>query len=172
MLKSVLLLAGMALMVAFIAPDMLTRLAEDRSGNPAPAVEQAAVAVPVDHGGIVRLQADRSGHYFTEAEINHRPLQMLVDTGATSIALRYEDARSLGLVGSGDTFDVGVRTANGEGRARRIRLRSVSVGTITIRDVEALVLERGALGTNLLGMSFLNRLARFQVQRGQLVLER
>jgi aspartyl protease family protein len=96
----------------------------------------------------------------------------MVDTGATTVALRYEDARTLGLVSPGDKFDARVRTANGEGRGRRVQLRSVTFGTITIRDVDALVLEQGALGTNLLGMSFLRRLSRFEVQRGVLVLER
>jgi aspartyl protease family protein len=125
-----------------------------------------------DSGGTVRLSADRNGHYFTEAEINNRRLGVLVDTGATFVALRYEDARSLGLVFPGDAFDVGIRTANGNGRARRVQIRSVSIGPITVRDVDALVLEQGALGTNLLGMSFLKRLARFEVQRGKLELER
>ena len=96
----------------------------------------------------------------------------MVDTGATVVALRYEDARALGLVFPGDKFDARVRTANGEGRAKRVQLRSVTFGTITVRDVDALVLEQGALATNLLGMSFLRRLSRFEVQRGVLVLER
>jgi aspartyl protease family protein len=173
MLKAVLLLVGLVVATAMVAPEMLTRLTrgggESQAARPpAPAPSAAAV----DHGGLVRLNADRSGHYFTQVEINHRPVQALVDTGATVVALRYEDARSMGLVNPGDRFDVGVRTANGEGRAKRVTLRSVTVGTITLRDVDALVLEQGALGVNLLGMSFLRRLARFEVQRGQLVLER
>lgn len=171
MLRPVLFLVGLAVAIAVLAPEYLTRIAE-RS-------DTAAVAVPADpappasadHGGLVRLRADRRGHYVTEIEINGHPVEALVDTGATVMALRFEDARSFGLVYPGDTFDVGVRTANGEGRARRIKLRSVAIGPITVRDVEALVLEEGALGVNLLGMSFLQRLSRFEVQRGELVLE-
>ncbi|MEX0589718.1 MAG: TIGR02281 family clan AA aspartic protease [Xanthobacteraceae bacterium] len=173
MLKAVLFLAGLAIAIALFAPDYLARVVGRR--------DIVAVALPTeserpqanaDQGGTVRLSADRNGHYFTEAEINNRPLGVLVDTGATLVALRYEDARSLGLVFPGDKFDIGVRTANGNGRARRVQLRSVSVGPITVRDVEALVLEQGALSANLLGMSFLKRLARFEVQRGKLELER
>jgi aspartyl protease family protein len=170
MLKAVLLLAGLMFAVAAIAPDMLTRATQTVASGK---TEEPVLAnIQPDHGGLVRLNADRSGHYQTEAEINNRMVPVLVDTGATLIALRYEDARSMGLVTSADKFDVRVRTANGEGRAKRVTLRSVTVGTITVRDVEALVTEQGALATNLLGMSFLKRLARFEVQRGQLVLER
>jgi aspartyl protease family protein len=172
MLKAVLLLAGLMLAVAFVAPGMLERAAQGPSAQAARPAEKSPLAAAVDDGGLVRLQADRAGHYFTRIEVNNRPLQALVDTGATFVALRYEDARSMGLINSGDKFDVGVRTANGDGRARRVTLRSITVDTITIREVEALVLEQGALNVNLLGMSFLKRLARFEVQRGQLVLER
>jgi aspartyl protease family protein len=171
MLKPVALLAAVIVAAAVVTPDLLARLAQP-SERAAPLPAETPAPVSNDHGGLVRLNADRNGHYFTEIEVNHRALDALIDTGATVVALRYEDARSLGLVFPGDKYDVVVRTANGEGRARRVKLRSVSVGTITIRDVEALVAEQGALSTNLLGMSFLNRLARFEVQRGQLVLER
>lgn len=170
MLKAVLLLAAIVFAIAAVAPSVLTRATQtDAPGKG----EQPVIAnVQPDHGGLVRLNADRNGHYLTEAEINNRTVPVLVDTGATLIALRYEDARSMGLVNPGDKFDVRVRTANGEGRAKLVSLRSVTVGTITVRDVQALVAEQGALATNLLGMSFLKRLARFEVQRGQLVLER
>jgi aspartyl protease family protein len=171
MLKPVALFAAAIVAAAVATPDLLSRLTQP-SERAATLVPETPAPVASDHGGLVRLNADRNGHYFTEIEVNHRALDALVDTGATVVALRYEDARSLGLVFPGDKFDVVVRTANGAGRARRVKLRSVSVGTITIRDVEALVAEQGALSTNLLGMSFLNRLARFEVQRGQLVLER
>lgn len=170
MLKAVLLLAAMVFAMAIVAPGMLTRATQ--TAAPDKSEEPALANVQPDHGGLVRLSADRNGHYLTEAEINNRPVRVLVDTGATLIALRYEDARSMDLINPGDKFDVRVRTANGDGRARRVTLRSVTVGTITVRDVEALVTEQGALATNLLGMSFLKRLARFEVQRGQLVLER
>jgi aspartyl protease family protein len=170
MLKAVLLLVGMAFAAAVMVPDLLDRVVTTKSGEKEN-LARAEQADP-DHGGIVRLAADRNGHYSTDIEVNGRSVKALVDTGATLIALRYEDARSIGVVSPGDRFDVTIRTANGEGRAKRVRLRSVSLGSITLRDVDALVVEQGALSINLLGMSFLKRLARFEVQRGQLVLER
>jgi len=172
MLKAVLLLVGLALVAAVMVPGLVDGVVSSKPATEAEGQAQAVQPSNADHGGIVRLAADRSGHYYTGIEINDRNLKALVDTGATLIALRYEDARSIGVVNSGDRFDVVVRTANGEGRAKRVKLRSVSVGSITLRDVDALVVEQGALSINLLGMSFLKRLARFEVQRGQLVLER
>jgi aspartyl protease family protein len=171
MLKIVLLLAALIAAVAYAAPDYLSQFTGKREPATVASTEETRPA-SADHGGIVRVAANRSGHYVSEIEVNNRPITALVDTGATTVALRYEDARALGLVSPGDKFEARVRTANGEGRARRVQLRSVTFGTITIRDVDALVLEQGALGTNLLGMSFLRRLSRFEVQRGVLVLER
>jgi aspartyl protease family protein len=170
MLKAVLLLAGLMFAIAVVAPEMLTRATQTAPSGKAD--EPVLASTQPDHGGLVRLSSDRGGHYHTEAEINNRVVPVLVDTGATLIALRYEDARSMGLINPGDKFDVRVRTANGEGRGRLVMLRSVTVGTITVRDVQAMVAEQGALAVNLLGMSFLRRLARFEIQRGQLVLER
>lgn len=125
-----------------------------------------------DAGGFVRVRSDRSGHYVTDVDFNGRRMRAIVDTGATLIALRYEDARALGLVTPSDRFDMRVSTANGTARAKRVQLRSVRLGSIQIENVDAMVLDEGALGQNLLGMSFLRRLARFEFKKGVLELER
>ena len=171
MLKVVLLIAAFVAALALTAPEYLSRFSGERDTAKAAAREQEQTPTR-DHGGIVRVPANRGGQYVSEIEVNDRPITAMVDTGATLVALRYEDARTLGLIFPGDKFDVVTHTANGQGRAKRVRLRSVTFGTITIRDVDAIILEQGALGTNLLGMSFLRRLSRFEVQRGTLVLER
>ncbi len=125
-----------------------------------------------DAGGYVRIRSDRSGHYVTDVDFNGRRFRAIVDTGATLIALRYEDARALGLVTPSDRFDIKVNTANGTARAKRVQLRSVRLGSIQLENVDAMVLDEGALGQNLLGMSFLRRLARFEFKKGMLELER
>ena len=170
MLKSVLYIVGIVVAIALFAPNFLQNVGNRNTASPA-RTERAQAAV-ADHGGITRIDADRRGHYTADIEINGRRFSSLVDTGATSVALRYEDARALGLVFPGDNFDVQVRTANGIAKAKRVELRSVRLGTITVRDVEGLVMSEGLLGQNLLGMSFLKRLSKVEVQRGQLVLER
>lgn len=170
MLKSVLYLVGVAVALALLAPQLLHNAGG--SSGAAPRAERVQAAVSNDHGGMMRLDADRHGHFNTDIEVNGRRIGAMVDTGATSVALRYEDARAMGLIFPGDNFDVQVRTANGVARAKRVELRSVRLGTITVRDVEGIVMDQGLLGQNLLGMSFLKRLSRVEVQRGQLLLER
>lgn len=135
-------------------------------------VQVEAPARDNDSGGNVRIRSDRSGHYLTDVDFNGRRFRAIVDTGATLIAIRYEDARALGLVTPSDRFDIKVSTANGTARAKRVQLRSVRVGAIQIENVEAMVLDEGMLGQNLLGMSFLKRLARFEIRKGVLELER
>lgn len=167
MLKAVLLLAGLVSAVAMAAPGYLLGLTGRTAKAPvAPPPTAAAIS------SAARIAANSNGQFFTDVEINFRRFPALIDTGATLVALRYQDARALGLVYPGDRFDVRVRTANGEGRARRVSLRSVAVASITVHDVDALVLEEGALGVNLVGMSFLGKLSRFEVERGTLVLQR
>lgn len=173
MLRSLLFVVGVVLAVAYFAPDLASRLI---NGQPSAATVRPLSATPESEnpasGNITRLTADRNGHYVSDIEVNGRMLNAIVDTGASLVALRYEDARALGIVFPGDRFDVGVRTANGTAQARRVRLRSVRLGAISLNDVDALVLGEGMLGTNLLGMSFLKRLSRYEVRGSTLVLER
>jgi len=68
-------------------------------------------------------------------------------------------------------YDVPVNTANGVGKAARVTLREVEIGSVRVSDVEGLVLQRGALRGTLLGMSFLSRLRSFSVENGKFVLK-
>lgn len=170
MLRNVLILAGMAVAAAVYAPEFLARHLDSKPQ--APVAMNVSAPPEANYGGNVRIAADRGGHYRTEIRVNGRPVNALVDTGASLVVLRYEDARSLGLVYGSDRFDVPVQTANGTGHVRRVKLSSVRLGTIQLDDVEALVAEEGMLGTNLLGMSFLKRLSRYEVRNNTLILDR
>ena len=121
-------------------------------------------------GGTVVLQAAANGHYYSQAMINGRAVKVVVDTGATAVALPYEDARSLGLLPPPSAFTLPVMTANGEGRAARITLREIRLGSIRLGNVEAYVMPKNQLGIALLGMSFLSRLSQASIQSGELVL--
>lgn len=103
----------------------------------------------------VTLEADGRGHYMVNGQINGGSVRMLLDTGATAVALPASEARRLGIDYRKGSI-VHVNTANGAVPAYRIRLDSVRVGDIEINQVEALVQE-GGLPIILLGMSFLNR---------------
>jgi aspartyl protease family protein len=101
------------------------------------------------------LQADERGHFFAQGMINGSPVRMLVDTGASLIALPAADAQRMGIDyrrGSRGTAS----TANGMVQVYRVRLDTVRVGDLELNQVDALVQEQG-LPIALLGMSFLNR---------------
>ncbi len=104
----------------------------------------------------VSLTADLKGHFSAQGSLNGHPVNFLVDTGATSIAIGAADARRLGLdYKAGERAGVG--TAAGVVPAWRVTFNTVKVGEITVHQVEGLVLETN-LGMPLLGMSFLNRM--------------
>lgn len=122
-------------------------------------------------GRRVALRADASGHFFANAQINGGRIQIMVDTGATIVALSYEDASRAGIFPREADFTGRVSTANGVARVAYVTLDAVSIDDITVQDVRAAVAEPGRLGTSLLGMSFLSKLRRTEISRGTLVLE-
>lgn len=101
------------------------------------------------------LQADSRGHYMVQGQINGGSVRMLLDTGATLIALPASEAVRLGI--DYRRGQVGyLSTANGTVPAYHVKLNTVKVGDIEINQVDAVVQEQG-LPLILLGMSFLNR---------------
>lgn len=110
---------------------------------------------PANGPASVTLKADERGHYLVRGQINGGQVQMLVDTGATMIALPASDAKRLGI-----DYRRGqpsfLNTANGMVPAFVVRLDTVKVGDIVLNQVDAVVQEQG-LPVVLLGMSFLNR---------------
>ncbi|HYD97698.1 MAG TPA: TIGR02281 family clan AA aspartic protease [Noviherbaspirillum sp.] len=101
------------------------------------------------------LQADGQGHYMVNGQINGGSVRMLLDTGATLIALPAADAKRLGIDYKRGRVSY-VNTANGVVPAYMVRLNTVKVGDIELNQVDAVVQEQG-LPIILLGMSFLNR---------------
>lgn len=120
--------------------------------------------------GGVELRAGRNGHFETRAEINGRGVEVMVDTGASLIALTFEDAERAGIYVKDADFTQRTQTANGIARAAPVMLDRVTIGDITVRNVRASVAERGRLHVTLLGMTFLSRLSRTEMRRGTLVL--
>ncbi len=121
--------------------------------------------------GRVELTSDRRGHFVVEAQINGRSIEVMVDTGATTVAMSFEDAERAGIyVGPAD-FTQAASTANGMSRIAPVKIDSISIGGITVHDVRGAVVERGKLSGTLLGMTFLSRLSRAELSRGKLVLE-
>jgi aspartyl protease family protein len=119
----------------------------------------------------VTVRDDARGHFRLEGSVDGRRLDFLVDTGATLVALRERDANKLGIFPAARDYTGRSSTANGIVKVAPVRLPSLEVNGIRIYDVQAVVLPDGALGENLLGMSFLSRVRRFEMANGRLVME-
>jgi len=114
---------------------------------------------------------DARGHFQTEGRIDGQRIGFMIDTGASVVALNESSAARFGLRPSSGDYNATVTTANGKIRAARTRLAMVDIGGLVVRDVDAMVLPDEALSENLLGLSFLSRLKRFEYANGKMVLE-
>ncbi|MBX9682758.1 MAG: TIGR02281 family clan AA aspartic protease [Hyphomicrobium sp.] len=140
--------------------------------SPLPAsAETESDTRPRHDTGDVSLRATSNGHFQSDAEVNGRSIDVLVDTGATLVALTYEDAERAGIYLRPADFTHSVSTANGIAKVAPVTISSISIGSITVRNVQAAVCERGKLQQTLLGMSFLSRLSRVDMRAGILVLQ-
>ncbi|SNY91814.1 aspartyl protease family protein [Cohaesibacter sp. ES.047] len=141
------------------------------TSDPSAYVSTKEPAKKVRRSGRAVLRADSSGHYVVKAYINNRPIRVVIDTGATVVALTYEDAKSLGLYPKKSDFTVPVNTANGRMYNARAQLQSVRIGEAEERNIKAIIAPKGALGISLMGMSYLKKLKSFRFSNGKLILE-
>jgi aspartyl protease family protein len=106
-------------------------------------------------GSVLAIAPDGQGHHWATGQINGKTTRFLIDTGATTVSLPAGFARAAGI-----DYQKGqrgfVQTANGPSVAFRVKLDSLTVGDITLYQIDATVMESG-LDVALLGMSFLSR---------------
>ncbi|MEP9377646.1 TIGR02281 family clan AA aspartic protease [Aquabacter sp. CN5-332] len=121
-------------------------------------------------GGTVEIARAANGSFAVGATINGAGITLMLDTGASAVVLTQDHARAAGLTVDTLRYDVPVDTANGRTRAASVVLDRVTVGSITERNVRALVSAPGALRSSLLGMSFLSRLDGFEIRGDRLIL--
>jgi aspartyl protease family protein len=161
------ILAGLGLFMAQVA-DKLTPAAASTG-----AVKQTVmVATPAQTGlRSLNIPRDPRGHFRAEGRIDGQRINFMVDTGASVVALNESSAARFGLRPTPGQYTASVATANGTIKAARIRIEMLDVGGLIVRDVDAMVLPDEALSENLLGLSFLSRLKRFEYANGQMVLE-
>jgi aspartyl protease family protein len=110
----------------------------------------------------VRIKRGWTGHFIANARVDGERVDMIVDTGASTVVLRHEDAKRLGVDTGQLRYSVPVQTANGASYAARIKLPQINIGSVSIRNVEALIARPGSLHQSLLGMSFLSRLRSYE----------
>ena len=118
----------------------------------------------------VQISRGQTGEFALRAKINGVNAPMVIDTGATSVVLTYETAKAIGLPLELLEYDVDVETAGGHTKAARLTLDRLAIGKLVERSVPALVVPHGQMKTNLLGMSFLDRLESWEVRSDRLML--
>jgi aspartyl protease family protein len=175
-MRSIIAFAIAAFVAAALAPRYFDRMSSHAAAPapaPAPEVQVAAAPRPTYSGGprTVEIQPDARGHFRIDGVVDGQRVRFMVDTGATLVALRKSDAARLGYHPTPRDYIYQMHTANGTLRAAAIKLDMVEVGGVMVRDVEASMSPDEALGENLLGLSFLSRLRRFEYREGRLVLE-
>lgn len=173
-------LIGLVLVSGAIAVAVSTMLSpkfEDEAPSAASARvdTEAAFAepgAPIEHGRrSATLRQKSDGHYWARALVNNKSsIEFLVDTGASVVALTYKDAQRMGL--RPDTLDYKwrVMTAGGETFGASVRIKSIKINQIHIRNVDAMVL-RTDMEKSLLGMSFLNELYSYEFRGDRLILK-
>jgi len=155
---------------------LMAQIADKMTPTPALASTASRKAAPVEtppQNGYrsLSIPRDSRGHFLTEGRIDGQRLDFMVDTGASVIALNETSAARFGLRPSRGDYNATVTTANGTIKAAHTRLAMVDIGGLVVRDVDAMVLPDEALSENLLGLSFLSRLKRFEYANGKMVLE-
>lgn len=119
-----------------------------------------------------RAVLDPNGHgqFVTEARINGERMQVLVDTGATYVAMNESAARKIGIRLKDGHFRHGVKTANGTIHVALAKIDSIEIGRVRVEDVDVAVMRDEASDMILLGMSFLKKLKNFAYDGDALVL--
>ena len=160
LLALIALVATIGVVVAYKDPEQVARASDTVSELLRKRATSRAVQIARGQGGEFALQA----------KINGVSAPMVIDTGATSVVLTYETAKAAGLPLELLEYDVDVETAGGHTRAARLTLDRLAIGKLVERSVPALVVPHGQMKTNLLGMSFLDRLESWEVHADRLML--
>lgn len=156
--------------------DALLKTASGTGKNTAAPTEASLASTPDDPaplqplGRMVLVTADERGHFTSAFKLNGRQIDGMIDTGATLVAINSSTARRIGISLNPSDFSRDVNTANGSIKAAVVTIDRLQIGKITVNGVQAVVLDDRALSTNLIGMSFLARLAKYEVQNGSLLL--
>jgi len=159
---------AIAVGVAVVAPR------EDSADKPAPAQASAVATAgssdePAWSGGAMVLRREGEGHFYATAEIESGDYEMLVDTGASVVALTAQDARNIGLEWDQDALRPVAQGAGGPVMGVQTTIHDMSVGDFEAHDVEAIIVPDG-LPVSLLGQSFLRHVPNVQIANDTLTL--
>jgi aspartyl protease family protein len=113
--------------------------------------------------GVIELRRAADGHFHATLDVDGEPVRFVVDTGASDLVLGRADAARIGIDPAALAFTGLAQTANGTVATAAVRLDRVEFAGTTLRDVPARVTD-GALDFSLLGMAFLDRFARIEIE--------
>ncbi|MFM8702126.1 MAG: TIGR02281 family clan AA aspartic protease [Hyphomicrobiales bacterium] len=135
-------------------------------------LQREPLPVPTIKPKMTVVSPSASGKFIVEGKIKEITVSFVFDTGASVVALTYEDAARLGIRTKPNDFLTRIETANGAVMGAEILLSEIRVGDIIIRNVPAMVMPKGAMKSSLLGRTFWGRLATgFAFNKGNLVLK-
>lgn len=137
-----------------------------RSPVPSSAPQPQTVAMLQDGG--IELQRSPNGHFYADVQVNAQPIHMMIDTGASGIALSRDDARAAGIATSIGMNDVVGKGADGDIHGQWVLIDSVALGPRTAENVPAMVLNGGE--QSLLGQSFLKQFAAVEIHGDTMTL--
>jgi aspartyl protease family protein len=157
------------------ATAVLVQMRQDNAaaqGKSVVAMAQPATAAQPSGGNTAMLYADQRGHFFADVYVRGIPVRTMVDTGASVVSFSAEDAAKIGLREEAGQRKAQFHTANGIVTASMVRVPEMRLQGITVFDVEAAILPRGAMQGTLLGMSFMRKLQSYESRGTSMVLRR
>jgi aspartyl protease family protein len=164
------IMAGLGTFMAQMAERITLPTASATASPKVAAVTPVEAPAPASNRSLT-IPRDGRGHFATEARIDGQRIAFMVDTGASVVALNESSAARFGLRPIPNQYTATVTTANGTLKGAPTRIAMIEIGGLIVRDVDAVVLPDEALSENLLGLSFLSRLKRFEYSDGQMILQ-
>jgi len=177
--RYIIILFASAILAGWIMPDLVHNF----GAKPAPATVQAEniVEQPVaeeeyveesdgwDEPEALSIDRDPDGHFYAAVDVEGVPVNFLIDTGATSIALTGADAEAIGLDWDDDNLQVIGRGASGDVYGKKIVLSEVALGDFVARNVPAAIIPNG-LDRSLLGQAFLKEIDNVNISGDEMLL--
>lgn len=155
---------------SFLAPKVATTPPQTAivatATRPEPQAETRAL-----YGSAAALKREADGHYWALASLDGQYIKLMVDTGASTVALTRADAKKLGLDPEALDYVWTIRTAGGEVKGASVVIGRIKVGGVEVENVDAMVLRDG-LAQSLLGMSFLGQLYSYEFKGDTLILRK
>lgn len=170
MIGRALLIWSTTIVVAVNVPSMVGFTDKDTNSQVESAASASIVSASMEDGRYYTLKANEGGHFAGRFRINGKPIDSMIDTGATFVTLSEKTARSLGYGGNELNFRYEVSTANGKVKAAKVTLKTIDIGTVSVRNVDAMVIRGKTLDFPLIGMSFLRKLSGYQAVNNELKL--